>query len=98
MARLARRIDGGGIAGNHRREGRSLSAVEFREIPAEKPALENGWSDERSFQTCLAVQAVEAGHLASGVEAGNRVPAGVQNMAFQIDRDAAHTLASHRID
>src|SRR4051812_31760532 len=84
MTRLARRIDGQGVPGNFGWEDRGLSVAEFREIPAENPTLENGWSDERSFQACLAVQAVEAGRLACGVEARNRLPAGVQNTAFQI--------------
>src|SRR3954453_9117424 len=68
MARLARRIDGRRFGGNRRRAGLDLATTHRCEIPAKDSALEDGWSDEGSFQAGLAVQPVEAGHLACGVE------------------------------
>jgi len=58
------------------RDGASPS-LSFARLLAEDPALEDRWSDKSSFQSRLAVQAIEAGHLADGEEDCNGLPARV---------------------
>src|SRR6202011_5261489 len=73
VAGLARRIYGRRSFSGHfdTRAGRCLPIGEPRKVLAEDAALQDRWSDKSSFETGFAVQAIEAGHLTGGVEAGD---------------------------